>query len=84
MNLRTYKILHHKIDWKHAFADLKWGIILPVLAYVAILFQPVWYIKAGCTLLLIGVVAILVIKDNYLKELLLGILYKIKRKNNAG
>ncbi|MGD0708233.1 MAG: oligosaccharide flippase family protein [Anaerolineaceae bacterium] len=83
MNLRAYQLLHHKIDWQHVFADLKWGILLPLLAYVAILFQPNEYLKICYTLVLIGYVTILVSKDNYLRGLLYELYYKIKRKNST-
>jgi O-antigen/teichoic acid export membrane protein len=80
MNLRVYKILHHKIDWKHVLKDLQWGIIFPLLAYAVIFFQPSWYIKAFFTALVSVFVIIMVSKDSYLKGLLHEIHYNVKSK----
>ena len=68
MNLWTYKILNKKLDWRHVFADLKWGILMPIIAYLVILTNAPWYYRAGYSLLLGALVYIMLNKDTFIKS----------------
>ena len=83
MNLYTYKILNNKLDWSHVFADLKWGMSLPPLAYMVMLFHLPWYFRVSFSLLL-GLFALVIInKDTLIKNQLGQITQRYTRGKGA-
>ena len=86
MNLRTYKILQHKINWNHVFIDLRMGLLFPLLALMIVLFQPVFYFKLAYTVASIAYMVSFFIKDDYLKRIVKEIGRKMIKsaRNEAG
>jgi O-antigen/teichoic acid export membrane protein len=83
MNLFAYKVINKKIQWIHVFEDLKWGIVLPSLAYLMILFHASWYLKLSFSLLM-GIFALIIIKkDTFIKTQLGQITQRLPNKKEA-
>jgi O-antigen/teichoic acid export membrane protein len=83
MNLCIYKILNKKLDWRHVSGDLKWGIILPVISYLIILFQSQWYIKVCFSLLLLLFDFLMIRKDSFIRDQFRNIQKMVFNKRKA-
>lgn len=83
MNVWTYKFLNKKLSWSHVFADLKWGIFTPTIAYMIILLHAPLYVRVGFSLLLGLFVLVILNKDMFIKKQLGQITQRYFRAKGA-
>jgi O-antigen/teichoic acid export membrane protein len=70
LNLRTYQLLHNKINWHDVIVDLVLGLCIPLSAFVfKIHFSSISF-KLIYSIIVIGFIIVLASSDSYAKRLL--------------
>lgn len=83
MIMWTYKNLNHKLNWRHLFSDMKWGFLLPTMAYLIVLFHISWGIRIVLSILLGAFSYIFIHKDPFIKTLIMQFTQNYSRGKGA-